>query len=273
MATAPTVKAVPRIVKLALTGCLAGGLVSLAGCHWLLWSHDEEEFEFCDESYADCIDDAVSERDKQWCEDDVRLCYEACEGQWEADAEDDAQADDADDDAEDGNDDASDEASEGNDDDEPPRTEESGESDEGEGEEDEGEGETGEDPGVCIDLFSNCLDNAQTLQDVEACEVLFDHCVNPGECPDCGGCPVEALEACLANYESCASLADTPEKVEACGASFDECTAPFAYECQVEENPNLEPCLEQHELCVACAGDDEQLAACQTVFESCVGGY
>ena len=100
MLAARTVKAVPRIVSLALTGCFAGGLVSLAGCHWLLWSHDEEEFEFCDESYADCMEEAVTDSDRQWCEDDVRLCYEACEGTWEADAEDDVADDaDADDDA------------------------------------------------------------------------------------------------------------------------------------------------------------------------------
>lgn len=265
MSSARTVLAVPRIVKLALTGCLAGSLVSLAGCHWLLFQHDEGEFEFCDESYAECMEDASTQSDRNWCEDDVRLCYEACEGTWEADAEDDvAEEDDAADDRAEADDD------EGNDD--FPPTEESGESDSGEGEDedDDDEGETGEDPGVCIDLFSNCLDDAQTLQDVEACEVLFDHCVNPGECPDCGGCPADALEACLDNYASCAALADTPEKVAACGASFDECTYPFADECTVDENPNLEPCLVQHELCTACAEGDDQLAACQTVFESCL---
>jgi hypothetical protein len=247
MSSLATAKAVPRIVKLALTGCLAGGLVSLAGCHWLLWSHDEDAFEFCDEQYADCMERAVTERDRQWCENDVELCYEGCEGRWEA--EDDAAGE------------AETAEAEGDDEDDPPPR-----ADEGETE------ETGEDPGVCIDLFNNCLDTAETLQDVEACEALYDHCINPGVCPMCGGCPEGALEACLESYASCTSLADTPEKVEACGASFDDCTAPFADECAVEENPNLEPCLDQHDLCVACAETDEQLAACQTVFDSCMGG-
>jgi hypothetical protein len=250
---AAVVKAVPRIVTLALTGCLAGGLVGLAGCNWDWGWHEEDAFEFCDEQYEDCLARAITLRDRQWCENDVTLCYEGCEGRWEA--EDDAAADENE---------AEGEAEQGNDD----FPEDEGET----GETGETEGETGEDPDVCIDLFNNCLESAETLQDVEACEVLYDHCVNPGECPlpECGGCPAEELEACLESYESCASLADTPEKIEACGASFDNCTAPFAAQCMGEENPNLEACLEQHELCVACAETDEQLAACQGVFDSCM---
>jgi hypothetical protein len=232
----------PRaLAKLGLTGALAGALVSLAGCHWLLWPvHEEDDFEFCDDAYDDCLEWAATPEDAQWCEDDVKACYEACEGGWEEDDEDD-------------------------------------EDDEGEGEgegEGESESESGEEADVCIDLFGNCIDGAETLEDVEACEAVYDHCVNPGECPlpECGGCPTEALDACLDHYAECAALADTPEKVEVCAASFDGCTADFADECAVEQNPNLEPCLDQHELCVACAEDELQVAACQDVFASCMMG-
>jgi hypothetical protein len=237
----------PRVLaKLGLTGALAGALVSLAGCHWLLWAeHEEDDFEFCDDAYDDCLEWAVSAQDVQWCEDDVKSCYEACEGGWE-------------------------EADEADEDDEGETADPGGETTTSE----TGDGD-GDDAGdVCIDLFGNCIDGAESLEDVEACEALYDHCVNPGECPlpECGGCPTEALDACLDHYAECAALADTPEKIELCAASFDDCTAEFADECAVEANPNLGPCLDQHELCVACADDELQVAACQDVFASCMAG-
>lgn len=248
-----TVSHRPRVLaKLGLTGALAGVLVSVAGCHWLLWAeHEEDEFAFCDDAYDDCLEWAASPQDVQWCEDDVRSCYEACEGGWEEDQDEDE-----------------DDAGEGEPGDPGGQSTSNGEGD-GDGDGDDGAGED-----VCIDLFGNCIDGAQTLEDVDACEALYEHCVNPGECPlpECGGCPTEALDACLDHYGECATLADTPEKVEVCAASFDSCTAEFADECAVEANPNLEPCLDQHELCVACAEGELQVAACQDVFATCMMG-
>jgi hypothetical protein len=249
----------PSLVKLALTGALAGGLVSIAGCHWLLWAHQEDQLAFCDETYEDCLEDAVNEADEQLCEDEVQSCYEACEAGW-----DDEQGGGWDDEGYE--DDAGTTGAEGGDGD----GDTEGTTDTGSG---DGDGDTGEDPGVCIELFGNCIDAAETIQDVEACEVLYDHCVNPGECPEpeCG-CPAEALEACLSTYAECVALADTPEKVELCAQGFDTCTAPFADQCPVEENPNLDPCLEQHGLCVACADGELQVEACQDVFQACLNG-
>jgi hypothetical protein len=242
------------LAKLALTGALAGSLFGVAGCHWLAWPHDDDDFEFCDDAYDDCRAWALTAEDLQWCEADVKSCYEACEGGWEEDADDDADAETGDENT----------------------TGETGESDGGEAEGGDGDGDTGDgdtgDGDVCIELFGNCIETAETLQDVEACEALYDQCVNPGECPGCGGCPADELEACLDHYAECAALADTPEKVELCTASFDACTAPFAQACAVEENPNLEPCLEQHALCVACADGEAQISACQDVFASCMAG-
>jgi hypothetical protein len=247
-----TVSLRPRhaLAKLGLTGALAGLLVSVAGCHWLLWAHEEDEFEFCDDAYDDCLEWAVTPQEVLWCEDDVRSCYDACEGSWDED----------------------DDAGEGETGDPGGQNTTSGEG-EGEGEDEDGDdGEDGGDESVCIDLFGNCIDGAETLEDVEACEALYDHCIHPGECPlpECGGCPADELDACLDHYAECAALADTPEKVELCAASFDECTSEFADECSVDENPNLEPCLEQHDLCVACAEGELQVAACQDVFTSCM---
>jgi hypothetical protein len=231
------------LAKIALTGALAGALFGVAGCHWLMWSaeHDEEDFEFCDDAYAHCLEWAVSAQEVEWCEDDVMTCYDACEGTWEEEE-----------------DDGADETGGGN--------ATGGDGNDGDGDSDGG------DEDVCIELFGNCIDGAETIQDVEACEALYDQCMNPGECPlpECGGCPADELAICLDNYAECATLADTPEKVELCAEGFDACTGAFAEECAVEENPNLEPCLDQHALCVACADGDEQLAACEDVFESCM---
>src|SRR6188472_947529 len=80
------------LVKLGLTGAFAGVLVGLAGCQLLLWPHDDDDFQFCDDAYDDCLGWAVTADDVQWCEADVKSCYEACEGGWEG--EDDYAGDD-----------------------------------------------------------------------------------------------------------------------------------------------------------------------------------
>lgn len=216
-----------RLVRLALTGSLTACTMTIAGCGWALWLHEDDELAFCDDNYTDCMASAASEEDEQWCVAEVESCYEACEAGWEAEAE--SVADEADDRAES--------------DDEVPQ--------------------------ACFDLHANCIVQAETLADVEACEALFEQCSNPGECPSCG-CPDGALEACLAEYAGCTEAASSEAEVDTCAAQFDACTEPFADLCEIGENPNLEVCLAQHGLCVACAEGDEQIATCQAVFDSCM---
>jgi hypothetical protein len=221
------------LLRLALTGSLTGCLVAVAGCHWVLWMHDEDELAYCDWDYEDCMENAVSEEDEEWCEDLVEACYEACEAGWEDDEADDAdEADEADERGED-------------------------------------QGDTDGIPPACFDLHANCIEQAQSLADIEACEALFEQCSNPGPCPGCG-CPELELEACLSEYAECTATATTEIEVDACAAQFDACIHPFADSCEIGENPNLEACLAQHQLCVACADGDEQIAACKAVFDSCM---
>ena len=249
----------PSLAKFALSGALLGITFSVAGCHWLFWpDHEDEALGFCDDAYSDCLAIAVSEEDRAWCEEDVKYCYESCEAGW------DGEPGDYGDDDDDGW------GSSGAPD---PGGNESGGNESGGNESGGNEtGEEPEDPGVCIELFGNCIDGAETLEDVEACETLYDQCVNPGECPEpeCGGCPADELDACLQDYAICADIADDPEKVALCAENFDVCTEPFAEECQVGENPRLEPCLEQHALCIACADNELQVEACQEVFDVCL---
>lgn len=262
MSTTAARQSPARLARLGLTGCLAGALATLAGCHWTWFVHEEDELEICDDIYADCMEYAVTAEDKEWCQIDVESCYEACEASWDDDelGEDDYGDDDADGES------SSSTTSVGDDD---------GDGDTY-GTTDEGEGETttttGDDiPQVCFDLHANCIGEAETLEDVEACEALFEQCAHPGECPSCG-CPEGTLDACLDTYAACTAAALSEADIDACAADFDACTAPFADECAVEDNPNLDVCLAQHELCVACAENDEQVAACKTVFDSCMNG-
>src|SRR5688500_9851035 len=91
----------PVLAKLALTGALAGSLVSVAGCHWLLWSteHEAADSEVCDEAYRNCLEWAVSAQEVECCEEDVMLRYGSCEGTWEEEEDD---GDDGDDGGDDG---------------------------------------------------------------------------------------------------------------------------------------------------------------------------
>ncbi|MFV8755443.1 hypothetical protein ACNOYE_33255 [Nannocystaceae bacterium ST9] len=230
------------LVRLALTGSLAGCVIAIAGCSWLA-IHEEDELAYCDADYDDCLADAWSPEDQAWCVAEVQSCYESCGAGWE---EGDSAADEADDrdgEGESGADGADTNPGDG-----------------------DGDGDV---PQACIDLHANCIEQAATLADVEACEALFEQCSNPGECPMCG-CPEGELEACLDCYAGCSEAASSEAEIDACAADFDACTAPFADLCEVAENPNLEVCLAQHQLCVACAEGDEQLAACKSVFDSCM---
>lgn len=223
------------LLRLALTGSLTACLVAIAGCQWLLL-HDQDDLAYCDDDYTDCMAYAESEEDEQWCVAEVESCYAACEAGWD-------DADEVDDQG-----------------DEQGEAEDSGST---------SEGDTGEVPSTCFDLHANCLDQAQTLADVEACEALFEQCSNPGECPMCG-CPEAEFDACLTCYADCSEAASSEAEVDACAVEFDACIEPFAELCELGENPNLEMCLAQHDLCVACAEGDDQIAACKTVFDSCM---
>jgi hypothetical protein len=240
------------LLRLALTGSLAGCMVALTGCGWALWLHEEDELAFCDDNYDACMATAWTEEDEQWCIAEVELCYEACEAGWE---DDDPIADEADDQGE-------------GDQGEGESSSSSGPTDEGEADTTDG-ADTDEIPQACFDLHANCIAQAESLADVEACEALFEQCANPGECPMCG-CPEEALDACLSDYADCTDAASSEPEIDECAAQFDACTEPFADLCELGENPNLEACLAQHELCVACADGDEQIAACKAVFDSCM---
>ena len=104
----PSRRAVPvpsrsalALLRLGLTGALAGGLVAVTGCNWTLWLH-EDGLEICDDDYADCMADAQSEADEQWCVTEVQSCYEECEAGWDDEADD--QGDQAEEQDEQGND-------------------------------------------------------------------------------------------------------------------------------------------------------------------------
>lgn len=246
----------PRLVRLATLGSLLGGLASIMGimgCQFL-WIHDDDALALCDDIYADCMAQATTLEHEQACAQEVQDCYEGCEAGWDdRDGADEAQE------ADDG---AASSAGSGE-----PSTDE-GAPDTGTP---DGESTTGDDPipDACYELHATCIEQAETLADVEACEALFEQCSNPGECPMCG-CPDGALEACLSSYAACADAAASEAEVDACAQSFDACVAPFADACSVAENPNLDACLDQHALCVACASSDDQLAACQTTFDACM---
>ena len=65
---------------------------------------------------------------------------------------------------------------------------------------------------ACFEIHAECVAQAETIQDIEACEALFDNCIDPGPCEseECEpGCPQEALDACVASYAGCVDAAMT----------------------------------------------------------------
>ena len=126
-------------------------------------------------------------------------------------------------------------------------------------------------------IHATCVAEAQTIQDIEACEALFDNCIDPGPCEgDCGepGCPQDELDACVDDYADCAAAAMTAEEVLACEAGFDECIAGFDVSlCLPNYDDDLVlACLDQHDLCIACADTAEEIAACKGAFDNCLEG-
>jgi hypothetical protein len=120
------------------------------------WGDPEE----CYDEYGDCMDDADNSSEYDACEKTLDACLDA-----------NANADEAGDDPTDTS------TGDGDGDDAPPHADADSDSDT----------TAGPDP-VCFEIYATCVGVAETVQDVETCAALFDHCANPGECqnPDCG---------------------------------------------------------------------------------------
>jgi hypothetical protein len=129
--------------------------------------HDQEE---CFDEYGDCMDDAESASEFAACETELDVCLESFADDEAGDGDGDGDSGDGD-----GDDDSGDDAP-------PPRA------DLGTGDDDTDT--TGGDPD-CFEQNAICIGEAQTVQDVDACKVLFDHCIDPDGCdaPDCN-CPL-----------------------------------------------------------------------------------
>ncbi|NJK31695.1 MAG: hypothetical protein HC927_04360 [Deltaproteobacteria bacterium] len=211
----------------------------------------------CFDEYEDCMDDAWNSERIASCDKLLELCIEEC-----------------DDDDEQGQEGSADEAGG-----------EAGRSAarrRGAKGEDEGYPSTGDGDGdgdgpnpACFEIHATCVAEAETIQEIDACEALFDHCIDPGECqdPECEpGCPQADLDACLDGYAGCLEYAASEAEVLECAAAFDGCAAMFDFsQCQPGYDEGLvDACLEQHGLCVACADTPEELAACKGVFDSCL---
>jgi hypothetical protein len=247
--------------------------------------------EACYEHYEDCLDDAwpFGAEAIGACETLLESCLEDCgtEGDDSGSGSTGATGGSSDGDGGDSGDggDAGDGDSEGGD--PPPRADEGGD---GDGDPDTGtetETDTGTSSGdgdgdgpnpECFDLHAACVAAAETIQDIEACEALFDNCIDPGPCDEPGceepGCPQAELDACVDVYAGCAAAAETEVEVLACAAEFDACIAQFDVSLCL---PNYDDalvleCLEQHELCIACADDASEIDACKVTFDNCLEG-
>lgn len=235
-------------------------LAFATGCHWAVAfageMHGESGVQICENDYDACMADAQDGFDRDWCEFERDFCLAECP-EWEGD-----------------------DGGYGTDGDG------GGPSGTGGGEGGDGDGDGGGDDGgnqppeeeipeVCFDLHASCIDQAETLQDVEACEALFEHCADPGECEhDCpnSGCPQGELDECLDGYSACTDQADTQGELDACEASFDVCVEGFdSSQCLPEDDGRLEECLEEHALCVQCGVTPEHFEACKEVFDACMG--
>jgi hypothetical protein len=235
---------------------------------------DDSSPDACYEHYEDCLEDAwpFGAHAIDACENLLDSCLEDCSK--DSDTSGSADSDDADaDDSDDGD----------SGDGDPPRAEEGGDGDgdpDTETDTDTGDGDgDGDGPNPeCFDLHAACVDAAQTIQDVEACEALFDNCIDPGPCDEPGceepGCPQAELDACVDTYAGCAAAAETEVEVLDCATDFDACIAQFDVSLCL---PNYDDalvleCLEQHELCTACADDASEIDACKATFDNCLEG-
>ena len=294
----------------AVAGLASACVISVGGDDW---GGDPDE---CFDEYGDCMDDAESPAEIEACDVELDSCLDACgkgddDGQgWgetggdgdpdsgdgdsddpdtgDSDGPDTGNSGDGDGDSGDGDSDTGDSGDgdgdypgDGDGDEDPPHSTTGGDGDGDEnpphattGGDGDGDGD-GIDP-ACFDILAACVDAAETIQDIDACEALFDNCANPPPCEECEepGCPQAELDACVEDYGACADAADTNEEVLACEAGFDDCIGQFDVGlCLPNYDDDLvSVCLGQNHLCVACAEGPEGLAACQGAFENCLEG-
>jgi hypothetical protein len=263
-------------------GLLSACVVSVGDDDW-----DGDGPEACYEHYEDCLDDAwpFGSDAIDACEKLLDSCIEDCGTEGGADDSDAGSSSGGSADSDSGEPESGD--ADSGEEDPPPRADEGGD---GDGDPDPDTGtDTGSSTGdgdgdgdgpnpECFDLHAACVAAAQTIQDIEACEALFDNCIDPGPCEEPGceepGCPQAELDACVDAYAGCAAAAETEVEVLACGTDFDACIAQFDVSACL---PNYDDalvleCLEQHELCIACADDASEIDACKATFDNCLEG-
>lgn len=283
----------PRVLLRAHALGLVAGLASACVSINDGWWGDAQQA--CFDDYEECVEDIESLADAAACEELLDVCLKACDevagddDEHEPPSEDSGSstADDGDDEDpphtdEGGDGDEGDDpprTDEGGDDDDPPRAEEGGDGD-GDGGDGDGDGDTGDRDGdqpdpACFSIHATCVAEAETLQDIEACETLFDNCIDPGPCEsdECEpGCPQAQLDECVSGYADCAVEALTAEQVLDCAAEFDCCIAEFDVGLCLPnyDDDLLNECLDQHDLCIACADGAEEIAACKVAFDNCL---
>ncbi len=252
--------------RLALAGFLGLGL----GSACTIIDHDGDCAEACNESLFECLEDADGPGDLEACDASFDSCMEqGDDGDWRGDHDDD-------------------EPGEGDDDGRSP-TDDAG--DDGDGD-DAGDGDgddAGEprDPGdggdpvdgpqaACFELHATCVGLATTVADVEACQTLFEQCIEAEQCDDaCGDpvCPDPEVTACLDIYGACAAQAQDTGALDACAAGFDACVGDVDDSACVPHDPaTVDACLEQHALCTECIDGPQDLWLCQDVFDTCLAG-
>jgi hypothetical protein len=266
----------PSLLSLHLGWARLAGIFTLglsAAC--VVSVGDSNGSDACYDHYEDCVESALPFGDHaiDACENLLDSCLEDCgtEG--------------GDPDGGSGNSDG-DDTNDGGDGD-PSTTDEGGDGDGDPDPETDTDTETGMSTGdgdgdgpnpECFDLHAACVAAAETIQDVEACEALFDNCIEPGPCEEPGceepGCPQAELDACVDTYAGCAAAAETEVEVVLCAAEFDVCIAQFDVSLCL---PNYDDalvleCLDQHELCIACADDASEIDACKVTFDNCLEG-
>ncbi len=256
------------LVRAACSGVLLGLMSSacVISIHDGSWGSDQEA---CFDAYGDCMDDAESPAQFEACDATLDNCLDGYA-----------------DEAGDGDGDASSSSSTSQGEGDGSSSTSQGEGDSSSTSSDSGDApphadtgdapphaDTGDTEQACFEIYATCIGEAQTLQDVDACEVLFDQCVNPGQCesPGCG-CPEAELGACLDCFAGCLENAGSEAEADACATDFDACAAQFDFsQCQPGyDEALLDACLDQHGLCVACADTPEQLLACKSTFDSCL---
>nr|MCH9685973.1 hypothetical protein [Deltaproteobacteria bacterium] len=138
-------------------------------------------------------------------------------------------------------------------------------------------GDGGDQPqAACFELNATCVAQATTIAEVDACQALFQQCLDAEPCDascDDPVCPDPAVQACLDIYGACAAVATDTPATDACAAGFDACVTGIDDSACVPHDPaKVDACLEQHALCTECIDGPEDLWVCQDVFDACLGG-